>query len=87
MKTFANLTLAALMGVGAVALVSTSASAAVVCNHDGDCWHAQHGDYPDHPRFGLIIHPDDWRWKDNEKYHWHEHAGRGYWEGDTWKTF
>ena len=87
MRTVGEFTLAAALAAGALALASTTASAAIVCNRDGDCWHAHHGDYPDHPEFGLVIHPDDWHWKDSEKHHWREHAGRGYWEGETWKTF
>ena len=88
MRTVGEMTLAALIGAGALALVSTGASAEIVCNHEGNCWHAHHGDFPDRPTLGLIIHPDGWRWEDRDKeeYRWHEHAGRGYWEGDTWKS-
>ena len=36
--TILKITLAA---VGAMALAATSASAAIVCNDDGDCWHVK----------------------------------------------
>ncbi len=33
--------------LGAVALTSTSASAAIVCNEEGDCWRVKEGyEYP-----------------------------------------
>jgi hypothetical protein len=33
--------------VGALALTSTSASAAIVCNEEGDCWRVKEGyEYP-----------------------------------------
>src|ERR1700683_873482 len=38
---------------------SLGASARVVCNADGDCWHIQE-DYAYPPAAGIIIHPDDW---------------------------
>jgi hypothetical protein len=35
----------------------------------------------------VIIHPDDWRWKEGENYKWREHEGRGYWNHGTWNDF
>jgi len=80
MKLFAGISFAALMGVSAVALISTSASAAVVCNADGDCWHTQ-SDYQYQPTFGLTVHQNDWKWKEGDKHAWREHDGKGYWKG------
>jgi hypothetical protein len=65
---------------------SLSASARVVCNADGDCWHI-HEDYAYPPAAGVIIHPDDWRWKEGEHHVWREHPGRGYWKGSEWAPF
>jgi hypothetical protein len=51
--------------VATVALLgfsSLSAYPRVVCNADGDCWHI-HEDYAYPPAAGIIIHPDDWKWK------------------------
>jgi hypothetical protein len=74
------------MGVSALALTASSASARVVCNEDGDCWHT-HGDYEYAPSFGLTIHPDGWKWKEDERHAWREHEGRGYWKHGEWKEF
>lgn len=86
MKTQIAISLAALMGVSAATLISTSASAAIVCNGEGDCWHT-HTEYKYRPEFGLVVHPDGWKWKEGEKHQWREHEGRGYWKGGAWKEF
>ena len=62
---------------GAVGLSSLSASARIVCNEDGDCWHV-HEDYAYPPGAGVVIHPDDSRWAEGEHHAWREHPGRGY---------
>ena len=49
--------------VGALAFTATSASAAIVCNEDGDCWHAKEK-YEYKPEFGVHVYGDE---------------GRGYW--------
>jgi hypothetical protein len=70
---------------GALALMATSASAAIVCNGDGDCWHVNgHADYK--PEFKLHVHPDNWKWRDADasRYRWREHNGHGYWRGGIW---
>jgi hypothetical protein len=79
----------AAMPIATVALLgfsSLSASARVVCNADGDCWHI-HEDYAYPPAAGIIIHPDDWKWKEGEHHAWREHPGRGYWKGGEWAPF
>jgi hypothetical protein len=87
MRTLTTMTLAALMGASALALGSSSASAArIVCNDEGDCWHVK-SDFDYRPEFRLTIHHDNWRWKQGENYRWREHAGRGYWHGNTWQDF
>ena len=75
-----------LISVGTLTLTAHAASARIVCNSDGDCWHVQ-GDYDYKPEFEIVIHPDDWKWKDGEHFRWHEHEGRGYWKGGKWKEF
>jgi hypothetical protein len=67
---------------------SINASARIVCNEGGACWHV-HEDYAFPPTAGVIIHPDDWRWKEGERYTWREppHPGRGYWKGEEWAPF
>ena len=86
MKLLNAITFAALTGVSAVALISTSASAGIVCNSDGDCWHTQ-TDYQYQPSFGLTVHSNDWKWNEGEKHAWREHKGKGYWKGGSWQTF
>ena len=40
------------------------------------------------PRFGVVIHDDNWRWRDRDRhYRWREHDGRGYWRNGIWLSF
>jgi hypothetical protein len=86
MRTLGKATFAALLGASALAMVSTGASARIVCNADGDCWHTQ-TDYEYRPEMGLTVHPEDWKWKEGEHHQWREHAGKGYWKDNAWKEF
>jgi hypothetical protein len=76
--------LAAVIGLGALGAAS-AASAHVVCNAEGDCWHVDNRvTYPD---VRLTYHPDDWyfhqHWDDH--HHWRDmHEGRGYYRGGVW---
>jgi len=83
MKTIAKLASAALLGAAAVAITATSASAYIVCNREGECWHT-HNRYAYRDEFGIVIHPDGWVWGANDHYRWHEHRGRGYWHNGIW---
>jgi hypothetical protein len=77
---------AALLTAGTVALTATTASADVVCNNEGDCWHThEHYAYP--PGVTIQIHPDNWKWGDKDKFAFREHDGRGYWRGGVWIGF
>jgi hypothetical protein len=85
MKTFSILAFTTFVGVSAVAM-TTSASARVVCNEDGDCWHTRSDNvFP--PALGLTVHDHNWKWKEGEKHSWREHEGKGYWKGGSWKEF
>lgn len=89
-KFMTNAALAALLSVGGLAVTATSASAEIVCNELGDCWHVRdHYTYPDNVR--IVVHPDDWKWDvapdATVHYRWHEHDGRGYWRDGVWVTF
>jgi hypothetical protein len=77
---------AAFLGVGMASLSAATASAAVACNHEGDCWHVQRP-YAYRPAYGVVVHPDNWRWGPHEHYRWREHAGRGYWRHGRWVAF
>ena len=91
-KALKNAAFAAILGAGALVVTATGASAEIVCNDVGECWHVRdHYSYPDNVR--VVVHPDDWRWDvapsdTTIHYRWHEHEGRGYWNSDgAWVTF
>jgi hypothetical protein len=86
MTVFTKVTLAALIGASAIALTATNASARIVCNTEGDCWHV-HSEFNYPPEAGLVVHPDNWRWRQGEHFAWREHEGHGYWHGGSWKEF
>jgi hypothetical protein len=80
MRTFSK---ACLIAAAALALVATGASAAIVCNDEGDCWHVK-GKVEYKPEHGVHVHPDDWKWGEKEHFKWREHEGHGYWHSGTW---
>jgi len=54
----------ALLGAaGALALTVGTASAAVVCNQEGDCWRVS-GEPRYEPSLKLRIMKDDWKWQE-----------------------
>jgi hypothetical protein len=76
----------ALVGaVGILAFTATTASAAIVCNGEGDCWHVK-DKYDYRPEWGIKVYPDDWKWS-GDNYRWREHEGRGYWNKGVWIGF
>jgi hypothetical protein len=79
---------AAVLAIGGLAAASSAASAYVVCNADGDCWHTEtHYTYPN---AGYVYHPDDWYFHQtwDDQHHFRDyHRGRGYWRGGAWVTF
>ena len=86
MNPRAKLVVIGFAGLAMVAMSSLGASARIVCNEDGDCWHTPET-YVYPPAANLLIHPDDWRWRDGDHYAWKEHKGRGYWHGGEWRDF
>ncbi|MEI9963607.1 MAG: hypothetical protein WDM92_01755 [Caulobacteraceae bacterium] len=78
--------IAGAVAAAGVALAASSASAAIVCNAAGDCWHT-HARYAYRPAWGLVVHPDSWRWGPADHFRWHEHRGRGYWRDGVWIRF
>jgi hypothetical protein len=87
MKT---LSIALFAGASILALATTSASAAIVCNDEGDCWHVK-AKHEYKPEFSVRVYNDDWKWTDNDskKYRWREPEGddRGYWRKGVWIGF
>ena len=89
MKSLKQTLLGAALALTAIAGSATSASAYVVCNRFGDCWHA---DTRIHfPGVRLTFHRDNW-WdhhKMSRHYTWHEIDSshdwhHGYWDHGTW---
>jgi hypothetical protein len=57
---------------------ATGASARVVCNENGDCWHAKRDCALD-PEFKLSVHAENWTGKRASM------KAKGYWRGKRWK--
>jgi hypothetical protein len=72
---------------GAFTATSTNdASAAVVCNRDGDCWKVR-GKPRYKPEFGLRVYGDNWHWRRGENYRWRKVGrGHGYYRDGVWIT-
>ena len=83
MNMRSNIAALGLCAFGLLAYSSLTASAAIVCNSAGDCWHAQK-EYVYPPSAHIVIHPNNWRWGPSEHFVWKEHEGRGYWNGGRW---
>src|SRR4029079_14885025 len=79
----------AALGIVGVLALATGASAAVVCNEDGDCWRVKEKHtYP--PDVQLHVYEEDWKWPgaDSAKYRWREPGpSRGYYHGGVWIGF
>lgn len=84
-KIVKSAVLATVAGVG-LALSALPAAADVACNREGECWHVR-GHYAYRPEHRVVVHPDNWRWRHNERYVWREHEGRGYWRRGVWVQF
>jgi hypothetical protein len=83
--TLTKAALAAVIGLGGLALTAGTASARVVCNAEGDCWHTD--SRAAYPNVVLQSHPDDWyfhqKWDD--QHHFRDyHGGRGYYAHGVW---
>jgi len=87
-KTLSAVALAAVLSVGVLAASAGGASAYVVCNAQGDCWHTDHR-YHYGPDVRAQWHPDDWYfhqdWAHDQQHHFRDyHQGRGYYSNGTW---
>ena len=85
MKNFSKILLSS---AAALVFTATTASAEIVCNDDGDCWHVKtRHEYK--PEFKVKVYPDNWKWADTDekRYRWREHDGRGYWRQGVWIDF
>jgi hypothetical protein len=87
-KALSTAAIAMLMGTGAFVATTGIASARVVCNAEGDCWHTDRS-YHYGPDVKVEVHPDSWYfhndWDHDQSHHWRgHHEGRGYWKGGVW---
>ena len=81
---------AALMAAGAIVATTGTASARVVCNAEGDCWHTDKN-YHYGSDVKVEVHPDSWYfhndWDNDKARHWRgHHEGRGYMKSGVWVT-
>ena len=82
----AKLAAVALLSAAALGATASTASAAIVCNAENVCWHT-HRHYNYHPKYGVVVHENSWRWGPGEHYAFREHGGRGYWSHGAWRRF
>jgi hypothetical protein len=90
-KALSTAAIGMLFSAGALTVASSPASARVVCNSEGDCWHTDK-DY----RYGrdtrVEVHPDswyfhqDWSNQKDRRYRDH-HDDRGYYKSGAWVGF
>ena len=74
----------AILGAAVLAMTAGAASAAVVCNDEGDCWRVT-GEPRYEPGLKLRIMKDDWKWKEGDNYRWREPGrGHGHWRNGVW---
>lgn len=85
MKNLRKMAAAAVLGIGTFALMASSASAAIVCNNAGYCWHVRRPWV--YPAGTVIVHPDGWAPAAGVRVIWREHPGRGYWRNGLWIRF
>jgi len=90
-KALSTAAIATLMGAGAIVSTTEIASARVVCNAEGDCWHTDKA-YHYRPDVKVEIHPDSWYfhqdWTNQKDRRYHEHHDdRGYYKNGVWITF
>jgi hypothetical protein len=91
MKLAHKILAAAATAAGLTLAFAAPASAYIVCNREGDCWHTD-SRYARQPGVTFSYHPDDWYfhrdWDRDRDMRWRSerHDGRGYWRGGVWIT-
>ena len=76
------------VGTGTLVVTTAPASARMVCNDSGDCWHTE-SNYR-YPGRGYTRHNDDWYFHqtwDDQRHYRDYHEGRGYYKGGLWIGF
>ena len=82
--------IALFVGTGLVA-TTAPASARMVCDSSGDCWHTDH-QYKYDRSVGAQYHNDDWyfhqKWAGDNQHHYRDsNNGRGYYKSGVWIGF
>jgi hypothetical protein len=79
--------LGSVIGLLGTLVLTTSASAAIVCNDEGDCWKVKENHkYPS--GVNVQIYEDNWKWPEGGKYRWRDPGpGPGYYRGGVWIPF
>ena len=90
-KVLSTTAIAMLFGIGALVATSVTASARVVCNSEGDCWHTEKT-YHYKPDMKFVVHPDSWYfhqdWQNQKDVRYRDHHDdRGYYKGGVWIKF
>ena len=88
--TLAHKLIAAAALAGSMTMMASApASAYLVCNNVGDCWHTETRDRAP-PGVKFRYHKDDWyfhqKWDDRNHYRDY-HDGRGYYRNGIWLSF
>jgi hypothetical protein len=84
MEILMNIIGKALFGAAVLAMTAGTASAAVVCNDEGDCWRVK-GRPTYGPGIQLKIYGDDWKGEPGGKYRFREPGqGHGYYRNGAW---
>jgi len=69
----------------AMAATASGASAYIICNGEGDCWHSERRESP--PGQSFEYHSDDWyfhqEWGAHRRFRPYR-EGRGYWHNGVW---
>lgn len=80
--------------LGSLSLLAIPASARVVCNSYGDCWHTDRSyNYDRYDRDQHVqVHNDSWyfhqKWDYSNDHHFRDHHdGRGYYKSGVWIQF
>ena len=88
-KTLLAVATSAALGALGMVVAAQPATARMVCNSDGDCWHTDDS----HARYSNDVHaqyhPDDWyfhqHWDSDREHHYRDyHDGPGYYRHGAW---
>ena len=90
-RALSTAVVAVLMSTGALIATGGAASARVVCNAEGDCWHTDKAYHYGHG-VKVKVYPDSWYfhqdWTNQKDRHYRDHHDdRGYYQNGVWVKF